>query len=137
MPASTASLLDLLGRLLLVGVGGGLGSIARYGLAAVGQRWADTGFPLGTLLANVIGCFFAGVLGYFFIDRPVLQPHHRLFLMYGFLGGLTTFSSFGYETIVRAQERQWGMAGLNIAANVVLSLAAVSLGWKLASAVWR
>lgn len=126
--------------MLLVGLGGGLGSISRYGLAGIAQQILGPGyalrFPLGTLAANLLGCLLAGMLAYFFIDRPVLTPHHRLLLMTGFLGGLTTFSSFGYETIMMSKSGDWALAGLNIAANVILSLVAVWAGWTAARAMW-
>ena len=122
-------------KLLLVFAGGGLGCISRYGLNALGAVLAAT-FPLGTLLANVIGCFTIGVLGFFFHDRPVLTPNHRLLLITGFLGGLTTFSSFGYETIVLIQRRDYGAASINVGANLVFGLAAVWLGWAAARAIW-
>ena len=123
-------------KIVLVGAGGGLGSLARYGLAGAAHVLFSTRFPLGTLLANVIGCAVMGLFAYFFVERQTLSPQHRLFIAYGFLGGLTTFSSFGYETIMFARDSDMRMAGLNIAANVVLSLGAVWGGWAGARAIW-
>ena len=131
---------DALVKVFLVGVGGGLGSISRFGLSEMAQQLLGPGsaqrYPLGTLMANVLGCLLAGFLAFFLIDRSVLTPQHRLLLMTGFLGGLTTFSSFGYETVVLSKSGDWGIAGLNIVANVVLSLAAVWAGWAAARAIW-
>ena len=131
---------EALVNVLLVGFGGAVGAIARYGLTGAAQRaiGGELGarYPLGTLAANVLGCLMAGVVAYFFVDRPVLTPHQRLLLMTGFLGGLTTFSSFGYETAMMARGSDWWAAFLNIAANVVLSLAAVWAGWAGSRAVW-
>lgn len=119
-------------NVLLVGVGGAAGCIARYGLTGLSQRLFGAAFPVGTLAANVIGCLVIGFLGYLVTDRPVLTPQHRLLLMTGFLGGLTTFSSFGYETMELARKGDWSHAGLNVGLNVVLSLGAVWAGLVLA-----
>lgn len=127
---------DVLVRVILVAMGGGLGALSRYGLSGAAQTVFGARFPAGTLLANVIGCLLVGVLGYLFVDRQSLTTPYRLFLVTGFLGGLTTFSSFGYETMMFARDRDMTMAGLNIAANVVLSLAGVWAGWAGARALW-
>lgn len=116
-------------------VGGGLGSVSRYGLAGMAQHLFRSRFPLGTLLANVIGCLIIGALAYLVVDRPTLTPQHRLLLMTGFLGGLTTFSTFGYETFGFARENQVLWAGANIVVNVLLSLGAVWAGWATAKAI--
>ena len=127
---------EVLMKIILVAVGGGLGSLSRYGLAGAAQAVCGERFPVGTLLANVIGCALVGVFGYFFVDRQMLTMPHRLFLVTGFLGGLTTFSSFGYETMMFARSGDMKLAGMNIAANVVLSLAGVWAGWSGARALW-
>jgi CrcB protein len=91
---------------------------------------------VGTLLANVLGCFAVGVLAHFLIDRPSIPHHARLLLVTGFLGGLTTFSTFGLETAVMARGQEWSLAMFNIAANLLLSLAAVGAGWAAARSIW-
>lgn len=79
-------------------LGGGVGSLTRYLLSLwVGSLWDGT-FPLGTFLINIIGCFFIGFLGGF-SERTPVDPQVRLLLQTGFLGGFTTFSSFGLETM--------------------------------------
>jgi CrcB protein len=112
------------GAFLLVGLGGALGSMARYG---IGLALPSIGFPYATLAVNVIGCFGIGLV-LPTIDRAVaLPPDLRLLIVVGFLGGFTTFSAFGNETI--ALVRAGGtVALLNVAANVLLGLAAVVLG---------
>ena len=124
-------------KVLLVAAGGAVGAVSRYALTGVAQHFAGARFPLGTLLCNVIGCLIVGVLGFFMWDRQVLTVHQRLLLVTGFLGGLTTFSSFGYETISMTRDSDWVMAGLNVAASVLLSLAAVWAGWSAARAIWH
>ena len=133
---STAMPEDLT-KALLVAAGGAIGALARYGVNGLAERLGPASFPLGTLLVNVTGCLMVGVLAYFMLDRPVLGAHQRLLLVTGFLGGLTTFSAFGYETFALARAGDWGWAGLNVAANVVLSLAAVWAGWGGARAIWH
>ena len=86
-------------RTLLVGAGGFLGAIARYGLGGLIHRCTSTVFPAGTLAVNTIGCLIIGVLMSLVEDRQLLAPNTRVFLMIGVLGGFTTFSSFGYETV--------------------------------------
>lgn len=109
---------------LLVGIGGALGSMARYG---IGLAVPSTTFLYATLLVNVIGCFCVGLALPSFERAATLSPEIRLLVIVGFLGGFTTFSAFGNESIalVRAGIP---VALLNIAANVILALAAVVLG---------
>jgi CrcB protein len=114
---------------LLVGLGGAAGSMMRYG---VSLAMAGVSFPLATLIVNIIGCFGIG-LALPSLDRaPMLSPEMRLLLVVGFLGGFTTFSAFGHESA--ALLRTSGTLGaINIAANVLLGLAAVFTGRMLAS----
>jgi len=115
---------------LLVGLGGAIGSMMRYG---VGLAFAGASFPFATLIVNIIGCFGVG-LALPALDRaPMLSPEVRLLVVVGFLGGFTTFSAFGYESA--ALLRTSGtLAAFNIGANVLLGLAAVFIGRLLASA---
>ena len=114
---------------LLVGLGGAIGSMARYG---VGLVLAGTAFPLATLVVNVIGCFCIG-LALPALDRGrVLAPDMRLLIVVGFLGGFTTFSAFGYESVTLMRTSS-ALAAINIAANVLLGLAAVIAGSMVAS----
>ncbi len=122
--------------MLLVGAGGALGCLARYGLTGASQLAFGPRFPTGTLLSNAIGCTLAGVFAYFFVDRQAITPAYRLLVVTGFLGGLTTFSSFGYETAMMARDGDYRAAGLNIGANMVLSLAGVWAGWVGSRALW-
>jgi fluoride exporter len=126
---------EWLWRIVLVGVGGGAGSIARYGVwaaaAAAGQR-----FPLGTLLVNVTGCVLAGVFAHFAVDRGVTTQAHRHLVAIGFLGGLTTFSAFAYDTAMLTRTGDTRLAALNVGANVALSLLGVWCGWTAARAIW-
>lgn len=122
-------------ELLFIGLGGFLGAIARFVTAAWCQRTFlsdPAGFPLGTLVVNVLGCLLLGFLTPLFLERTNLAPEIRLAVAVGFLGSFTTFSTFGYETFALINEGgAWGRAGLNVGLSVVLGLAAVILGYRL------
>ena len=116
-------------KLAWVALGGTLGAMARYLATLWLYRVVDTTLPVGTLLVNVIGCFLIGALLLSNVEgRLFLPPEARLFLVTGVLGGFTTFSSFGYETVALARDGQvWPALG-NVVANVVLGLGAVLAG---------
>ena len=119
--------------LFVVGAGGFLGSAARYLLGTwIHSSLPRLAFPLGTLVVNVAGCFFIGVLAAFMEVRHLLTPGARLFLIVGVLGGFTTFSSFAWETLALAQSQQMGRAAVNVAAQVASGLLAAWLGFSLA-----
>lgn len=121
--------------LLLIAIGGALGTLARY---ATGSLLAvpsgRTGFPVGTLAVNLVGCFVMGVLQGIFVDRLV-QPQYRQAMLVGFLGGYTTFSSYGWETTAFLQDGQWARAALNIGANNFLGIPLVILGYFVGRAI--
>jgi len=114
---------------LYVGLGGGVGSLARYvtGIAMV-QRFGP-GFPYGTLTINVVGCFVIGVVSQLALTRAFgMTPNLRLFLTVGVLGGFTTFSTFAYETVTLAGEGAPTLGALYIAASVGLGTIAAFAG---------
>ena len=91
---------------LLVGLGGAAGSVLRYAFALLLQRWAVT-IPYGTLVANLLGCFVIGLITETAARGGLIRPSARLLLATGFCGGLTTMSSFIYESGKFAQESEW------------------------------
>ena len=109
-------------RLCILALGGALGTLARYGLNGVISTHTPT-FPLGTLLVNVTGCFVIGLLA-----PLALRPEWRLFLMVGFCGGFTTFSSFGLQTLDLARDSEWLYVAANVIGSNALGLFAVYLG---------
>lgn len=121
---------------ICVGVGGFLGAIARYGLGGLAHRCFPGTFPIGTWAVNVLGCFAIGAIMTLVQDRQVLSPEVRLFLGIGFLGSFTTFSTLGYETMELIRGGAIAMACWNMAANVVVGLAAVLLGRAGVRAFW-
>lgn len=122
-------------KILVVGLGGFLGAIARYGLTGLLHRVANGTFPYGTLAVNVLGCIAIGVVLHLVEDRSMLGPTTRLFVSIGILGGFTTFSSFGYETFELLEDREYRLAFLNVAGNVVLGLLAVWVGRTVPRAI--
>ena len=117
-----------LGRILLVALGGALGCAARFALSGLLQK--PGGFPYGTLAVNALGCLAAGVvLG--LMENKGWSEDVRTFLMPGVLGGFTTFSAFGAETLTLWQSGAAGLAALNAIANLTLGLGSVWAGWKL------
>jgi len=127
-------------EILFVAIGGALGALARYGVGLAAGQVLGKGFPWGTLIVNVAGCFAMGIVLELMADLEARPPEgltesirnqlafwHKAVAM-GFLGGLTTFSSFGADTLREIQGGQPLLAITNVMANVVLSLAAVWCG---------
>jgi CrcB protein len=123
-------------NIIFVALGGALGSIMRYLVNGYAQSLAN-GFPLGTLLVNVAGCFVIGFLSHLAEERGMFEDPTRAFMFVGILGGFTTFSSFGNETLRLFRNDQLLSALTNISANVLLGLFAVWLGHMLATLLWR
>jgi CrcB protein len=125
-------------RILIVGTGGFVGAVLRYGLSGLVQRWSGSvGFPFGTLAVNVLGCLIIGILWRMDEIHSLLSTEARLFLMVGILGAFTTFSTFGNETLNLANDRGIVLALLNIGVHIVFGLSAVILGRLTVFALWR
>jgi CrcB protein len=122
-------------RTLVVGAGGFLGASARYALGGLVYRLASPSFPWATLLVNVSGCFAIGLLAVLAGERGPVGPTGRLFWMVGVLGGFTTFSSFGYETLSLAREGSYTLAAASAVGQVVLGLTAVWAGAVVARGI--
>ena len=119
-------------QLFVVGFGGFIGAIARWGLSGLVQRVAPYSFPLGTLLVNALGCLILGALMAAAEGREWLSEEGRLFLTIGILGSFTTFSTFGYDTVALFRGGDMPMALANVGLNLVVGLAAVLAGAVLA-----
>jgi CrcB protein len=125
-------------KLIWVGMGGFIGAVLRYLASGWTQSLSGSvSFPFGTMAVNVAGCFAIGALSYLADVRGMLGPDARLFLIVGILGGFTTFSAFGNETMNLLRDGEALHAGINIAASLLLCLAAVWGGRVLAVAIWR
>ena len=114
---------------LLVFLGGGVGSMLRYGLSVFTMRyWTWGSFPAGTFLVNLLGCLLIGLLmGTFSKTEPVA----RLLLIIGFCGGFTTFSTFSAENLELWQQEQWASLLIYIVLSLILGIAAVAGGMFL------
>jgi CrcB protein len=121
-------------ELIWVGLGGFVGSVLRYGAGlAVRSAWGSS-FPLGTLLVNMAGCLMVGLVNGWAEKHQAFGTSLQLFVSVGILGGFTTFSAFGWETLQLMKQDQASLALANIAANLVLGLACVWLGRGLSGA---
>jgi CrcB protein len=116
---------------LVVFVGGGLGSMLRHGVNVTAARMFGTGFPFGTLVANITGCFVMGLIAGYLAFRGDASQTWRLFLMTGVLGGYTTFSAFSLDALLLWERGQAGLAALYVVASVVLALLGVVIGMAL------
>jgi CrcB protein len=120
---------------LLVALGGALGSVARYKLSGlVLHHTIDWRFPAGTFAVNILGCLVAGVLAGLAEEHDLLSPEARILLFSGLLGGFTTFSAFGLETMFLLKRGDFAIAAANVLLSVAAGLAALWLGLGLVPA---
>ena len=125
-------------NILLVAVGGAVGSVSRYLLGAWVQSSSKSiDFPFGTLTVNLIGCFVIGFLSQLAEARGVFTSETRALVFVGVLGGFTTFSSFGNDTINLLRDGETFNALANVGANVILGLLLVWLGRTVAFWIWK
>ena len=116
----------------VIGSGGFLGAMARYGLSGlVHRKMPMTTFPFGTLGVNLLGCFLIGISVGFLESRQLFGPEFRMFVLIGLLGGFTTFSAFGYETFVMLKDDKYIQAVANTGLHIFLGLALVWIGYVL------
>jgi len=118
-------------NILLVGAGGFIGSILRYLVSG----WAvhifkSTQLPIGTMVVNILGSLLLGILGGFSDHIQIFSPNIRLLLFVGLLGGFTTFSTFGYETITLLRNDQIFLAFINVGVQLFVGFGAVYLGYN-------
>jgi CrcB protein len=119
---------------ILVALGGAIGSVARFKLSGyVLHHTIDWRFPAGTFAVNVIGCLVAGLLAGLAEKYDFMSAETRLLVFTGILGGFTTFSAFGLETMFLLRRGDALIAGANIFLSVAMGLAALWLGLGLAS----
>jgi CrcB protein len=120
-------------RIFWIALFGAIGTLARYGLQGLVQTRMGSTFPYGTLLINLSGCFFLGLIGQFTLNRMVVSPEMRMAIAIGFFGGFTTFSSFGWETAKMLEAGDWLRATTYVTASVALGLILSVAGIRLAS----
>ncbi|MEG6584889.1 fluoride efflux transporter CrcB [Dendrosporobacter sp. 1207_IL3150] len=119
-------------KLLLVAIGGGIGASTRYLVSSWAVERFGSGFPYGTLIVNVAGCFIIGMFMVITTEKFVVNPYWRLLVTVGFLGGLTTFSSYSYETFKLLEEASTTIALYNVFFNLITGFVATWLGIALA-----
>jgi len=120
-------------NLLLIAIGGALGSVARYLLSTFVLRVTGTLFPLGTFVVNVIGCLVFGAIAGAASQRVQIAPGLRLFLLTGILGGFTTFSAYTFESYTLMRDGQFLWASINVVGQVVAGLAGLWVAYLAAS----
>jgi len=121
-------------KLLLIFLGAGAGGLARYWIGGAVQNAWGPGLPVGTMLVNVTGCLLIGFLAAAFEGPLLIREEFRIGILIGVLGGYTTFSTFGRETLALLHDRQWTLAITNVVLSNVLGVLAAWIGWMTARA---
>lgn len=119
-------------NLVLIAMGGALGAVSRFLVGNVVSKLTHSSLPWGTFSINILGCLFMGFLMTVIMERELLPAAWRLFLCVGFLGGFTTFSSFGYEALMLLMEGALVQFFAYAAGSVLLGLAVACIGVVLA-----
>ncbi len=118
-------------KLLLIALGGALGTLARYGTHVLAQGFGERfAFPVATMTVNLLGCFAIGYLGGTF-DRTAIREEYRLMIIVGFLGGFTTFSTFGWDAMRLLREGHLTRGLVYVLASNVLGIVLVFAGYGL------
>ena len=120
-------------QLLLVGFGGFFGSIARYWMSKLNLTWDFHSIPMSTLAVNIIGSFLIGFMLGIFMNSNLLHTNLKLFLVVGFCGGFTTFSSFTNENFLLLQNGQYLTALIYIGGSIIIGILAVFAGFLIAN----
>jgi CrcB protein len=119
----------------MMALGGAVGAIARYQLAAMIQARIPAGFPWGTFIVNITGCLVMGIATTLLTERLVVSPNWRFLIPIGFIGAYTTFSTFEFETFRAVSEGSWMIGGANVVGSVLAGYAALWAGVVLARAL--
>jgi fluoride exporter len=120
-------------KILMLAIFGAAGTLARYGLQSLLQARTGLAFPYGTLLVNLTGCFFLGLIGQYTLTRMAISPEWRVAIAVGFFGGYTTFSSFGWESAKMMEDGEWARASAYVSASVIAGLLLTVAGIRLAN----
>lgn len=115
-------------RLLLIALGGAIGTAVRYLTSIAAARWLGPEFPYGTLAVNLAGAFAIGLIQQIGTESLLIPDGPRLFLTTGLMGGLTTYSTFSYETVRLAETGAWAQAWINVVVTTAACLGLCFLG---------
>jgi fluoride exporter len=115
-------------RALLITLGGAIGTLLRYITSLLAAQWLGTEFPYGTLIVNLSGAFVIGVVQHLGMEGLMIPDNTRLFLTTGMMGGLTTYSTFSYETVRLMEAGAWSQAWINIFVTTVICLSLCFVG---------
>ncbi len=118
-------MLTNLGWLALAGA---IGTLLRYGVSGLVQRFCSDEFPWGTLAVNGLGCFLFGLVWTLAEDRLLISGKTRFLVLTGFMGAFTTFSTYAFETSEMLDDSQWGLAAANLVGQNIVGLRGVFLG---------
>ncbi len=115
-------------RLLLVALGGAIGSVLRFATSTLAVTWFGAEFPYGTLIVNLAGAFIIGFVQEVGTEALLIPDNMRLFLTTGMMGGLTTYSAFSYETVRLMETNAWHQAWINVIVTTTVCLSLCFLG---------
>jgi len=125
-------------KLLLIGLGGFIGALMRYGVSGFVQQWSQSiSFPYGTLATNLLGCFLIGSLSQLAETYGFFTSETRAFVFIGLLGAFTTYSTFGNETFNLIREGESLLSLANVGLHIILGLGAIWLGRIVVLSIWR
>jgi CrcB protein len=116
---------------LLISLAGAIGTLSRYLVGVWAGRVLGAGFPYGTLIVNVVGCFLIALVCQLALSSTMISSSMRVTLASGFIGGLTTYSSFNYETTELLRERAWATGFMNVGVTLAACFVAGLLGLTL------
>jgi len=122
-------------KIVLIGIAGLLGTLARYALSGWGDRWWGGTFPFGTVLVNAVGCLAIGFLFHVTEEKYLIDPAWRAAVLVGFLGGFTTFSSYAVQSFNLFRDNEVLAASANILVSNVGGLILVWVGYVLARTI--
>ena len=118
-------------RALLITFGGAIGTLVRYLVSLLAARWLGAEFPYGTLIVNLSGAFIIGLVQHLGTEGLMIPDNTRLFLTTGMMGGLTTYSTFSYETVRLMETGAWNQAWINIFVTTVICLSLCFVGMSV------
>ena len=117
---------------LAIAFGGALGALSRYWLTVSIERFNSTGFPLGTFVVNLLGSFLIGLLYIFFAEKLSVADQGRQVIITGFLGAMTTFSTFSLDALLLFQQGQYNTALFYVLSSVMICIFAAYVGMQIA-----